>query len=405
MAAFQRRQYAEASERLAAAMDGESIQSHLARFYAARALFHMGVQALNHGDYDRAATLFHRSAEVGPGAAPLPRYLVACYVGQGRFEKAADQLETMRKTDPDPVGVYVRLALAHWRNGRGDRAIAALHEGIDREPGAWALPYHLGTILAALERFDEAVAAFEKAIALFPECVEAHLRLGWCHAASGRHDAALGAIRRAHGLRPRDPQLAMELSLASKAAARGSTSTPLPRLEIPTADVSEDDAAVAELAEIITRDSDFVEAFLSLPGGEVDHEAFELLAATLERAIQMHPRYPDLHHHCSRVYERLGHHDAARAACERAVEINPRYISAMVHMGTLFASTDRRGEAIDRLEAARAAGAEDARLHCALGNLYRAEGYMERARSAYEEALRLDAEMGEARQGLEALAA
>jgi len=404
MAAFNRGQFARAAELLARAGGGNGLKQQLARFYAAQARFRLGIEALTTGHYPEATGHFQASARFAPGVVALSRYLVVCYVGQGQYTEAATVLETLLERDDDEVGVRVRLALMYWKKGQGDRAIGCRADGLRSDPNAFALHYHLGTMQAATEAFDRARASFARAVEIEPTCAEAHLRLAWCHAAGGEYDLALTHIQEAHSLRPTDADIAMQLSLAASAAADQGR-TPNLRLEMPVADLSRDDAAVAQLADIVARDPEFVDAFLSLPGSEVDREVSTLLAATLERAIQVHPRYADLHLFCSRIYERLGLHDAARAASERAVEINPRYISAMVQMGRLFESTDRRGEAIERLEEALRMGADEANVHYVLGNLYRAEGQVDRARTSYERALHLNDGFGEARRALETLAA
>lgn len=404
MAAFNRGQLDRAAELLTAAATGSGLQEHLARFYAAQAWFAQGVEALKQGRYGEATEHLRSSAELGAAGVVLSRYLVACYVGQGQYAQAAAELEGLLGRDDDEVGVRVRLALSHWRAGRSDRAIQGLEEGVRAHPDDGVLHYHLGTMLAANEDMSGACDALSRAVELVPNWADAHLRLGWCHAAMRQYGRALAHVERAFSLRPTDANIAMQLSLAMQAAEHQQAGSHL-HLHLPVASLSRDDAAIGQLTDVVARDPEFVEAFLSLPYADVDQEVFTLLAATLERAIQQHPRYADLYHYCSRVYERLGLRDAAMAASARAVEINPRYISAMVQMGHLFESTDRRQEAIGRLEAALTAGADDANIHYVLGNLYRAEGRVDLARTAYERALCLNAHLSEAREALETLAA
>jgi len=404
MAAFNRGQFSRAAELLSAVADGHGLQAHLARFYAAQAWFRLGLAALREGRFREATDHLRASSRLLPGGVGLSRYLVACWVGQGQYDQAAAELEGQVDRNHDEIGVRIRLALTYWKDGRGDRAVQCLEEGLRSNPNSDLLHYHLGTILAARDDFARACVSLERAVEIEPTFAEAHLRLGWCHAAMDRHGMALAHVEEAYRLRPTDVNVAMQLSMAAAAAAQEGLAPKL-RLEIPVAELSHSDAAVEQLSQIVAHDPEFAEAFLSLPSADVDGEVFALLAATLERAIQRHPRYADLHHYCSRVYERLGLRQAAMAASERAIEINPRYISAMAQMGKLFESTDRRREAIDRLEAALQAGADDADVHYVLGNLYRAEGRLDRARTAYERALHLRDDFGEARRALATLAA
>ncbi len=404
MAAFNRGDFMTAAERLESVTRGPDLRRKLARFYAAQARYRHGVDLLNRGDYHRATEQLEASAALVPGPLSLSRYLVACYVGQGDYARAAETLEDLSGRDPDDVGVSVRLALAHWKSYRADKALEVLERAVNRHPGEPTLHRLRGTILAAMDRYDQARDDFEVAVEAHPNSVESRQRLAWCCAALGDHTAALGHLHRAATLRPSDPLLVKQLALAAQAVSEQGGRADL-SVDLPVASLSRDDASIEQLSELVAGDPDFVEAFLALPPADVEHEVLTLLAVTLERAVQRHPSYPDLHYHGSRVYERLGLREAALAASKRAIEINPRYVHAMVHMGRLFESTDRRAEAIERLEAALEAGAADPNVYYVLGNLHRAEGHLDRARRSYEQALDLDAGFGDARRALETLAA
>ncbi len=404
MAAFNNGRMDEAAGHLVAAAEASDLEGCLARFYLGQAHFRMGLEALESDRYQAAVEHFRQAHSVGVGGLAASRYLAACHVALERYVDAAAELEGLLGRDNDRVGVRTRLAMVRWKMGQSDVALECLAKGIDAQPQEPALHYQLGTMLAAREQYGPAVEAFRTAIRLAPEWVEAHVRLSWCYAAMDRHDLALKHLEKAHALRPGDIDIAVQLRLAKETLGGQSRPSSQPLVQ-GVAGLSLKDADVSQLEEIIAREPEFVEAFLSLPTEQLDTECLALLAAAIERAIQRHPRYADLHLYCSRVYERMGLAEAAIAESERAVEINPRYIRAMAHMGRLFEATDRRQEAIDRLEAALEAGAEDANIHCVLGNLYRASGQLDRARDAYECALRLDAGLLEAREGLKALAA
>ena len=93
----------------------------------------------------------------------------------------------------------------------------------------------------------------------------------------------------------------------------------------------------------------------------------------------------------------------AIAENERAVEINPKFIRALVKLGELYQKTDRSADAKTRLERAVAAGAEYADVYYLLGNIYRDEGKVTHARSAYRHALLLNKRYEAALEALEAL--
>ena len=74
-------------------------------------------------------------------------------------------------------------------------------------------------------------------------------------------------------------------------------------------------------------------------------------------------------------------------------------------MGKLYRDTDRTEDATTRLEQAIVAGAEYADVYYLLGNLYRDQGQVGRARSAYRRALAINNRYEAAQQALAALSA
>jgi tetratricopeptide (TPR) repeat protein len=404
MAAFNQGRFEEAARALSPAAGRGSVRGSLAGFYAGQSEFLMGLDAVSKREYAAAAEHLEAALGYGVGGLAASRHLAACHVALERYQDAAVVLEGLLGRDNDRAGVRLRLAQVHWQNGQEDLAMQCLEQGIEAQPDQAALHYELGTFRAAGGDYLGAAEAFSTAVRIDPDLVEGHVRLAWCHAALNRHDLAMESLRRACRLSPTDRHLSAQLALAGQAAAEGKAGIGR-SLAYPVAALSLKDADLAQLAQRVADDPEFVEAFLLLPEPGVDAAVLELLAAALERAIQWHPAYADLHHYCSRVYERMGRSEEARAASERAVEINPRYIDAIVQMGRLFAATDRRREAIDRLEGVLQSGAEGADIHCVLGHLYRADGQVDRARVAYTRALDMNSGLQEARQALEALAA
>ncbi|MEE8384398.1 MAG: tetratricopeptide repeat protein, partial [Dehalococcoidia bacterium] len=258
---------------------------------------------------------------------------------------------------------------------------------------------------AAAEEFDPAVEALSEAVARAPLDAEIRKNLGLALAAAGRARQAVEHLAIAQKLRPHDAYAALLLSLAVKAdQAAETTDGPLAVDPAPAEMAPADEAAIETLGDLLTKDPDFVEAFLSLPESEVDAEIFAMLAAVLGQALEKHPDYADLHHHCARVYGRLGRIESAITEESRAVEINPRYVQALIQLGRLYVQADRSGAAIQRLQAAIESGGDYPDVHFMLGELHRGEGRAPQACRAYRRALALNSDYTSARRALEALA-
>lgn len=75
---------------------------------------------------------------------------------------------------------------------------------------------------------------------------------------------------------------------------------------------------------------------------KVGLQAFDL-------AIELRPRWPDLHFQRAGLLLQCQHRPEARQALDRALEINPRYVAARVERAMLDAREGRVGEALDAL--------------------------------------------------------
>ena len=78
-------------------------------------------------------------------------------------------------------------------------------------------------------------------------------------------------------------------------------------------------------------------------------------------------------------------------------------MNALIELGKLYQLTDRKADATSRLEQAIRAGADYADIHYHLGNLYRDQGMVLKAKSAYRSALALNKRYPDAQQALLAM--
>ncbi len=378
----------------------ELLQSIKSRFQAANHV-RRGVCLLNAGQFDAAAAAFARAAQHGSTDGSLPSYLAACLVGQGKPAEAAEQLARVAYKNEADTAAVVRCALALSSAGRQDEALRSLRDGIHNSPECAELHFQLGTLLTELEQYDEAELRFTQVLSIDRGHTEALVNLALCRGLRGAPTEALSYLQRAQARRPHDARIGLLLSQAAKAVQqRGLTVRVRAQVE---ADPCADTKGIEELSNVIGSDPDFVDAFLSIPVGQVDEQFFAMLLKTLEKALERQPEHAELHFHCGRVLERLGRREDAIGENERAVRIDPTCTRALIELGRLYRQTDRDADAATRLEQAIAAGAEYADVYLLLGNLYRDRGQIGRARNAYRRALTLNDRFEAAQKALASL--
>ena len=376
----------------------------LKRYYHSQQHIRRGVCLLNACQYDRAVQEFSAAARANPHGRSLPRLLAACHVGKGQFDLAAAKLAEVADAAPESVTALVRYALTLWRASRRPEAIRHLREGLVSHPDSAELHFQLGTLLAATDDLEEAEMRFTQAVAIDKGHSEALVSLGLCCAADGRVGEAKRYLERAQQRRPHDARVGLLLAQAAQSLADQGTPVSL-NAEVPAWAPAEDDVGVEQLRRIVEVEPEFIDAFLALPGENVDPGVYRTLAETLNRVLQQGSGNAALHRACGQVLARLGRADDAIIATERALELDPHSVAALVQLAKLYQQTDRHEDAQVRLEQAIASGGEYADVYYLLGNLYRRSGRTERARWAYGQALKINDRYEAARAALDSLAA
>jgi tetratricopeptide (TPR) repeat protein len=334
--------------------------------------------------------------------ADLCGYLSAIYANTGRWERCVAEMEDSARAGDKQVRTWRKLAQAQWHAGRREEAYLTLHAAL-RTLGAKAdLHLQLGLFHAAEDRYDLARQAFESAVEADCTHSDCHYYLALAAAAQGDPYGAVLSFQRAFDLRSDDLMLAHRLAVAARAAGEGGYHV---TVRLPESAAPVNASQIRQLASYLCSESDFVEAFLSLPASQMDAELFGMLAGVLQTALAEHPRYADLHYHGARVFQRLGRTDAALHHARQAVAINERYVEALVLLARL---EDRAGDARAAVEHARAAiacGADWPDLHCLAGEwLVRCNRPAE-ARRHLERALQLNRNYSPAAEALASLAA
>jgi tetratricopeptide (TPR) repeat protein len=111
----------------------------------------------------------------------------------------------------------------------------------------------------------------------------------------------------------------------------------------------------------------------------------------LRRALEVVPDWPAAHQHLAWAYRAKGMTEEAFAENQTALKLNPKQVDVLAEIGSLYATTGRRSEAIEILEQLRmrshpeelrggvAGGGGFAGLYLALGEKDSALAVLERA--------------------------
>lgn len=383
----------------------------LKRYHEGRQHLRRGICLLNAGQYDQAALEFAAADQADPPppgercGPPLADLLAACYVGQGQFDLAGQKMEQLARDDPSHVTGRIRRALLLWQGGHPLEAIERLRESLRDNPDSAELHFQLGTLLAARDEYEEAELRFTQAVTIDKSHTDALVALAQCCAVDQRVTEARQYLERAQRRRPHDARIGLLLAQAAKSLADQGCTVSI-RADMPEVHPAGDDEAIEQLSRMVQAEPEFIDAFLTLPSQEdLDTEVYAVLAEALNRALEHRPQEPALHCAQGWVLNELGRPQEAIAATERAVDLDPRFIRALIQLARLYQKTDRDKDAVTRLEEVLRLGGEYADVYYLLGNLYRRNGQIRRARWAYVSALKINDRYEAARTALRTLAA
>lgn len=172
------------------------------------------------GDLEAAARDFRNAADIDPSATRPLEALGDVRYKQERFRSAAETFERRLRLDDRSPGVTRKLALAHYRDGNLEAAIAALGQVAklgDRLPDDF---YLLGICLREKQQLRQASEAFQKAIQLSPVLIPPREELAEVYEALERRAEQLEQLQVLADLDPDQPERQIALALAYARAGR-----------------------------------------------------------------------------------------------------------------------------------------------------------------------------------------
>ncbi|MGA1875775.1 MAG: tetratricopeptide repeat protein [bacterium] len=350
---------------------------------------------------------------------------VACYQ-QGNFKKAIEIFQEMA-TDPKKGGIYYNLSLFYMKEsylhlgfayehlGMYENAIknftaalqicnhADIHyqiglcycfledferakqefgRALEINPNYAASIFLMGFSLVRLRQFHEAVLYFQKAIAFHPHYADYHYLLGSLYGLHRQFDSAQGEFRKSLEINPRYQEAAAKLTLIEE-SLKG----------------KEDGLNKADVDQKLI--SEFLKDFAAIPipmiktfkGAKQAPEGEDIILQAIlfyEKAVQINPKYADLHHTLGMYYAKRGDHARAEASFLQALRINPTYIQALINLALTYQKTGQTDQSILIFLKAVALRPQYPDLHYYLGTLYAEKNDLPAALAEFEKALSLN---------------
>jgi tetratricopeptide (TPR) repeat protein len=366
-------------------------------------------------DLDAAARDFRAAATLDPTATrPLDELGDVLYELQ-RFRRAAETYESCLKLDDRSAAVSYKLALARYRDGDVDGALAALAQTIRLNDRATDAYYLRGLCLRDKRRPGDAEQAFVKAVSLSPGLIAAREELADLYAGLGRRADELEQLQVMAGLDHEHVERQVAVGLADARAGHSDLAvltlgnalerTPdqpliygaLGRVWLDIAQTRNDQVALSKALEALQRVASSpasTSEILTLYGRALLQNAqSDIAERTLEQATQRYPIDPSAFLFYSTAAERQDHLAAARQALIEygaLVGDDVEFVARATRIATLSLRLNDAATGVEWLARAVAASPNDVRLLASLADAQIRAGDRDAAKATIARGLESD---------------
>ena len=284
----------------------------------------LGAALAHVGRYEEAIVQYSEALKRDPKNSVIHLNLALAWYKQAHLEKAATELENLRKEHPDNQQSLFLLADCYLRMGRNADVVALLEPAYQAAPDDRAVDYALGAALIREGKIQRGEAVIDR-ILKDGDTAEANLLMGEAQFAAADYKTAVVTLRRALDLNPNLPEgwslygralLSSEDMVAAKQAFQRS-------LQIDQNDFS----ANLYLGAVLRREGNHVEA-----------------APYLERALRLRPTSPEAQFQMGARNAADGKLEEARKEFEELERRWPDFLEVHVQLAALYSRMNLKVE-------------------------------------------------------------
>lgn len=255
----------------------------------------------------------------------------------GFLNKALDDEVTLSEGDRKNSRRYLTLSLKGLAEqkaeaGEMEAAVHELRRAVRVDSGYPDVYFLMARMLERLGRRDEAIEAYRQAVDGHPDYLEAHVALADCLVESGRATQAAELYRRA-----------MELKIEQLQAPF--------RQGILLLEAGQPAAARECLREVFTGVAQRSKEYLDQALQRMRLNEYDEALIGLDHALELNPKYPDLHNFRGIVLCEMERFDDAMASFRRSAELAPSHLVPRLNAAFAHLRAGRTPEGVAELEA------------------------------------------------------
>jgi tetratricopeptide (TPR) repeat protein len=394
---------------------------------------------------DEQADLFRKAISIKPDFIEAHFNLSLIGLHQKKFQVAADELKAVQKLNPDfeanGESIYELLAMVYRELGQNTEAIAALKEGLKKQPkelrllralaffqvhGAEdtdAMPTlqaileidpkdadartNLGILLQKLNRLDEATQNYRLALELNPGDFNAHFNLALLLLRQDKIAEASVELQAADKISPGNAEVLERLGDAysyqerfEKAAQAYQAAVEktadravlLSKYAFTLARLKRVPEAIAVLEKSINLDPGSPDAFFLLGDLYSDQQRYDESLVAYNKSLKLNPKQKDVHYNMGTIFAESKRYQEARSELKAAINIDPDYAAAWSNLAIVCERLEHDKEAIEANEKVVALGKALATNYFRLGILYAKDNQPDPAIANFTKAIQLEPE-------------
>jgi tetratricopeptide (TPR) repeat protein len=374
-----------------------------------------GETYLRRGDLDVAARDFRTAASLDPTATRPLESLADVLYAQERFRRAAETYEERLTLDDRSAPIRYKLALARYRDGAVEAALAETRRAIALDEQLADAYYLAALCLRDRGQPVEAVAAFKQAIERSPALLPAREELADIFGADGRVAEQIEQLQALAALDSNRAERQIAIGLAQahagntdlavatlsatldRAPDQSPVNAALGRIWLQLAEDGHGQAALGKALEALERAASALSATSETKAlyGRALARAGQLEAAeqVFEQAAERYQVDPSALEQLSSVAEQLGHTDVARNALMEYVSLRPADRNAAAdaaRIGMLSLALHDAAGALPWLQRALAGTPQDVGVLSALADAQLQTGDTAAARLTLNRAIAID---------------
>lgn len=328
-------------------------------------LYARGMRAARQGEYPQALQYLHRAVDLHPEFAKAHAALGTTYLQLGNFPASEEALTRALHIAPDLVQAASNLALLYARTERFNNAIRVYQDLIQKHPESLQIWLGIASTYQQADRYEEAIEAYQESLKRSPNHTAAMSNLASCYEAVKQEAQAIRYYKAALA---QDPNLSMANgNLGAIYQKQGELDKALPLLEKAVRYDPQFTAARYCLGLVLTKKREFRRAaveYQRVIAQQNDHVgAYYNLAQALFRLKQ-----PEEGKRAMEIYRRLNAIAQEIEDRERAILIEPNNPLKQYQLGLVYAKYGKIDKAISAFQAALEL---DANAHYALNALAR----------------------------------